>query len=78
MEQVMKIVTTTAFKALSNPTTKVFVSTLNSKGKTRISIVRGANARNCKEGRLLWQQEVAAWNKIPESILNAAKAATQA
>lgn len=78
MEQVMKTVTTKSFKALENKQTKVFVSTLNSRGKTRISIVRGENARNYTEGKLLWQQEVAAWNKIPESTLTAAKAAIQA
>ena len=76
MEQVMK--TTQSFKALAAPTIKVFVSTLNAKGKTRISIVSGASAKNFKEGKLLWQQEVAAWNKIPDSILRAAQAAVQA
>ena len=73
MEQVMKTVTTKEFKKLSATTVKVFASTLNSKGKTRISIVRGENATNYKEGDLLWQKEFSSWNRIHESALNQAK-----
>ena len=75
MEQVMKIVTTSAFKALSTTTVKVFVSTLNSRGKTRISIVRGEAASNYTEGEVLWQKEFSSWNRIPESALIQAKEA---
>lgn len=48
---------------------KVFCSTLNRHGKTRVTVINNPNARNMNdEGEILFQEIFGSWNNIPDDI----------
>lgn len=44
---------------------RVFASTVGMR-KTRVSIVKGENARNFREGELVFQKTYRSWNNVPQ------------
>lgn len=59
----------TTYDINKNGKNRVFVSTLNSRGKTRVSVVEGQEARNYKDGVVLYQNEFSDWRRIPDTEL---------
>lgn len=47
---------------------RVFVSTLNSKGTVRVSLVKGGpEIINKDQGELVWQATYSRWNQVPDA-----------
>lgn len=63
--------TTQEFKKLDGNGFSVFVSNISGR-KTRVSIVKGEDARNYKDGELVFQEVYSSWNRVPDSDIDRA------